>query len=183
MTEEEKKKLAEEEEKKKSEGENPAKEEPKDEPKDESPMDKPADEEPKPEKAEEKPKGDEPKNENPKEDEPKDEPKADGNNELEELKAENLRLKTQVSAMGLGFKAECIEDAVVLAENLVKQGEKDIETALNAVLKKYPDWKDGKGEAKKSSGFKVGADSSNDDKSASEDKLKSAFGIKKKEGK
>lgn len=113
------------------------------------------------------------------------EPKAENSViEIEKLKAENLRLKTQVSAMGLGIKPDCIEDAVVLAENLVKQGDNsnkagmDIEAALDVVIKKYPEWKDGK---EKLSGFKVGADSS-EEKTTSNDKLSSAFGIKKKEG-
>lgn len=83
--------------------------------------------------------------------------------------------------MGLGIKPECIEDAVVLAENLVKQGEQDIETALSAVLKKYPDWKsDSKQDKQKNGGFKVGADSFSGEKTTSDDKLSNAFGIKKK---
>ena len=105
---------------------------------------------------------------------------SEDSNEVSELKEENLKLKTQIAAMQLGFKPECMEDAVVLAENLVKQGEKDINTALSAVLKKYPEWKTDEIGDKSKGGFKVGA-SSSDNKNASEDRLDQAFGIKKKD--
>lgn len=102
--------------------------------------------------------------------------------ETDKLKAENLTLKTQLEAMKIGFAPDCMEDAVILAEAIVKRDGSDISAALQAVAKKYPDWKsDGKGEkgGKSKGGFKVGADSS-DNKKADDEKLSQAFGIKKK---
>lgn len=103
--------------------------------------------------------------------------------ETDRLKAENLTLKTQLEAMKIGFAPDCMEDAVILAEAIVKRDGSDISAALQAVAKKYPDWKsDGKDEkgGKSKGGFKVGADSSDKEKKADDDKLSQAFGIKKK---
>lgn len=101
--------------------------------------------------------------------------------EVDQLKAENLTLKTQLEAMKIGFAPDCMEDAVTLAEAIVKRDGVEIQAALQSVAKKYPEWKsDGKEKDKKSKGgFKVGADSS-DNKNASDDMLDQAFGIKKK---
>lgn len=101
--------------------------------------------------------------------------------ENDQLKAENLTLKTQLEAMKIGFAPDCMEDAVILAEAIVKRDGIEIQAALQSVAKKYPDWKsDGKEKDKKSKGgFKVGADIS-DNKNASDDMLDQAFGIKKK---
>ena len=94
---------------------------------------------------------------------------------------EILRLKTQIAAMSLGVKPDCMDDAVAIAESYVKSGKnEDINSALAAVVKRYPDMKgDSKDSGKKSGGFKVGADSS-DSKKADDEKLSQAFGIKKK---
>lgn len=101
--------------------------------------------------------------------------------ETEKLKAENLTLKTQLEALKIGFKPDCIEDAVVLAENLVKRDGSDITSALQSVAKKYPDWKsDSKDNPKGKGGFKIGADSGSKEKSPDSDRLSQAFGIKKK---
>ena len=98
--------------------------------------------------------------------------------EEDKLREENFRLKTQLEAMKIGFVPDVIEDAVVLAENIVKRDGSDITTALQAVAKKYPDWKaDGKGKAK--GGIKVGADSSGQT-AANDDRIDKAFGLKKK---
>lgn len=98
----------------------------------------------------------------------------------DELKSENLRLKTQLEAMKIGFNADVLEDAVVLAENIVKRDGSGISAALQAVAKKYPDWKaDGKN-GKSKGGFRVGADSSGGKMATSDEKLRQAFGIKKK---
>lgn len=100
--------------------------------------------------------------------------------EIDKLKEENFRLKTQITARDIGFMPEVIEDAVVLAENIVKRDGSDISAALQAVAKKYPDWKaDGKDKGKTKGGFKVGADSSGQ-ASANDDKINKAFGLKKK---
>ena len=98
----------------------------------------------------------------------------------DELRAENFALKTQLEAMKLGFIPDYIDDAVVLAESIVKREGSDIATALKAVAKKYPDWKQQAGDkGKGKGGFKIGSDGGNS-KPTSEDKLNNAFGIKKK---
>lgn len=162
----------------------PEKAEPKDEPK---PQDK-SEEKPK-DSPEEKP-ADEKQDDNSEGAEPEEKPDEQSKEEAppeaeppklsaeDELKAENLRLKTQLEAMKIGFNPKVIEDAVVLAESIVKRDGSDIATALQAVAKKYPDWKATDKDSKKG-GFKVGGDSSGS-KSTSDDKLNQAFGIKKK---
>lgn len=184
---ENKKKSPEEEEKKTPDTSEEKKDEPKpddkpadkaDEPKQEekSPDDKQADENgegaDKPDEKQDKPnEQQEPKSEAEKEESP-----AAADDKDEEI----LRLKTQIAAMQLGFKPECMEDAVVLAKSYVENGEKDINTALSAVMKKYPDWKqDGKSD-KNNGGFKVGADSSDKGDKADDNRLSNAFGIRKK---
>ena len=102
--------------------------------------------------------------------------------ETDKLKAENLRLKTENEAMKIGFNPDVVQDAVVLAEDIVKREGVEITAALQSVAKKYPDWKSGgeKKDDKSKGGFKVGADSE-DKKNTSEDRLRQAFGIKKKD--
>lgn len=115
--------------------------------------------------------GKQPEKEEPKEEEP---PEKDDKDE------EILRLKTQIAAMELGVSADCMEDAVAIAESYVKNGKaEDINSALQAVVKKYPDMKaDGK-DGKPNGGFKIGADKPKQ-KNADEERLNDAFGIKKK---
>lgn len=88
-------------------------------------------------------------------------------NAPDEKDQEILRLKTQIAAMQLGIKPDCIEDAVAVAESYVRNGsQQDINAALSAVVKKYPDMKgEGgkKSDSKKQGGFKVGAGSSDTD--------------------
>lgn len=101
--------------------------------------------------------------------------------EIDRLKAENLTLKTQLEAIKIGFKPDCIEDAVILAENIVKRDGSDITTALQAVAKKYPDWKsDSKDDSKGKGGFKVGADAPKDKDDPDDSRLDAVFGIRKK---
>lgn len=166
------------------------------------PEEKPKDgtEAPEEEKKDEQPKGDKPEEKAPddrlskqadengegapageKSEEPKEEsaPDVPQLSETDKLKAENLTLKTQLEAMKIGFAPDCMEDAVVLAEAIVKRDGVDISAALQSVAKKYPDWKsDGKEKSK--GGFKVGADSGSDSKKTDSDKLSQAFGIRKK---
>lgn len=152
--------------------------EPKDEPKsDDKPQDTPSD------KPTDEPKADTGAEGEPPVEEPSEEPTEPELPKLsveDELKAENFGLKTQLEAMKLGFIPEYIDDAVVLAENIVKREGSDIVTALKAVAKKYPDWKQQAGDkGKHKGGFKIGSDGGNS-KPTSEDKLNNAFGIKKK---
>ena len=99
--------------------------------------------------------------------------------ELETLREENARLKAQLEAHNTGFKPEYIEDAVLIAENAANRDGITITEALQAVAKKYPEWKHTAGEGGKS-GFKVGAEPPKEDNTAVDDKLDEAFGIRKK---
>lgn len=186
------------EEKKKPEEEEKKVSEPEDKKNEPKPEDKPKDDKPdESEKQEEKPasddkqadengegadKSEEDKPEEKQEDKSTEDnaPEAPQLSEIDALKAENLTLKTQLEAMKIGFNPDCLDDAVVLAEAIVKRDGTDISAALQAVAKKYPDWKaDGK-DGKSKGGFKVGADNSEKEKKTDDDKLNSAFGIKKK---
>ena len=111
--------------------------------------------------------------------ETKAEPAADPAAELEQLREENARLKAQLEAHKAGFKGEYIEDAVLIAEHGAKRDGTTIEEALQAVAKKYPEWKHTTGEGGKS-GFKVGAEPPKEENNAVDDQLDAAFGIRKK---
>lgn len=107
------------------------------------------------------------------------EPVEDPSTELEQLRAENASLKAQLEAHGAGFKAEYIEDAVLIAENAAKRDGTTITEALQAVAKKYPEWKHA-ADDKTKGGFKVGAEAPREDKAAEDDMLDRAFGIRRK---
>lgn len=100
-------------------------------------------------------------------DKPAEDKQDNAENAPDEKDQEILRLKTQIAAMQLGIKPDCIEDAVAVAESYVRNGsQQDINAALSAVVKKYPDMKgEGgkKSDGKKQGGFKVGAGSSDID--------------------
>ena len=104
---------------------------------------------------------------------------ADPAAELEALRAENTRLKAQLEAHNTGFKPEYIEDAVLIAENAVSRDGITITEALQAVAKKYPEWKHTADEKGKS-GFKVGAETPKEDNAAEDASLDEAFGIRRK---
>ena len=53
------------------------------------------------------------------------------------LTSENQNLKSQISAMNQGVKADFVEDVVALAERLVND-ETTIDEAIKAVVEKYP---------------------------------------------
>lgn len=103
----------------------------------------------------------------------------DASAELEELRAENTRLKAQLEAHNAGFRGEYIEDAVLIAENAANRDGITITEALQAVAKKYPEWKHTADEKGKS-GFKVGAETPKEDNAAENEQLDEAFGIRRK---
>lgn len=175
------------EEKKKPEEETPEEKKP-DTPPEEKPTEPPKDdtkpegEENKPEKSGEDEKPEEKTEDTPEQDSEKEADAAPPElSEEDKLKEENFRLKTQLEAVKIGFNPDVIEDAVVLAGNIVKKDGSDISAALQAVAKKYPDWKaDSKGkDGKSKGGFKVGADTSKQS-SANDEKIRQAFGLKNK---
>lgn len=168
------------EEKKDEKSENAGQEQKEDPPKDDKSEEKPSDSKQADENGEDAPAEETPKEEpkaQDKAEEKKDETVTDApqTSETDKLKAENLTLKTQLEAMRLGFSPDCMDDAVTLAEAIVKRDGTDISAALSAVAKKYPDWKS---ESKKT-GFKVGADSSEKTSKTDESRLSAAFGLKK----
>lgn len=79
---------------------------------------------------------------------------------MEAANREIMTVRAQLDAVKSGVRADVVEDAVYLA---VKEAEKSgeelddeaIKDALNAVLKRHPDWKS---DDKKKAGIKVGAD-------------------------
>lgn len=99
--------------------------------------------------------------------------------ENETLRAENTRLKAQLEAHNAGFKGEYIEDAVLIAENAANRDGITVTEALQAVAKKYPEWKH-TADSKGKNNFRVGADAPKEDKAAEDDKLNEAFGLRKK---
>lgn len=121
--------------------------EPKPEEKNEEPQDAPEDT-PEPEK----PTGDKPE-------EPPAEKPDDNSAELDRLKAENLRLTTQLEAIKAGFSPDLTEEAVLLAENIAAKQGCDIKEALRKVSEKFPEWKKPAEERKKEKkgGIRVGA--------------------------
>ena len=104
---------------------------------------------------------------------------ADPAAELEALRAENTRLKAQLEAHNTGFKPEYIEDAVLIAENAAARDGITITEALQAVAKKYPEWKHTSGDTGKT-GFKVGTEAPKEDNAAEDASLDEAFGIRRK---
>ena len=79
--------------------------------------------------------------------------------ELDKLRAENLKLSTQLEAIKAGFSADLTEEAVVLAENIAAKEGCDVKTALKKVAEKFPEWKKDPEQRKKEKkgGIKVGA--------------------------
>jgi hypothetical protein len=98
---------------------------------------------------------------------------------VERLEAENAALKAREEARKAGFKNEYVEDAVIIAEYGAKRDGTTITEALQAVAKKFPEWKqtaDDKGKG----GFKAGAGEPKENTAAEDASLDEAFGIRRK---
>ena len=68
---------------------------------------------------------------------------------------------------------------MLIAENAANRDGITITEALQAVAKKYPEWKHTADEKGKS-GFKVGAETPKEDNAAENEQLDEAFGIRRK---
>lgn len=105
---------------------------------------------------------------------------ADSTAQIEELRAENVRLKTQLAARDIGFLAEVSDDAVMLAQGIAERDGTDVSEALKAVAKKYPSWTKAAESNSTKGGFRLGADGNGGTADDSEEKLSRIFGIRKK---
>lgn len=95
--------------------------------------------------------------------------------ETDSLKAENLRLKAQIEAYKAGFRADVLEDAVLLAGAVAERDGVEITQALQTIAEKYPDWKN----QSETGGFRVGAESPQEN-TPDDSRLDEAFGIRKR---
>lgn len=91
-----------------------------------------------------------------------------------ELKGENIRLKAEQEAMKVGFKPNCVEDVVLLVENIVKRDGMDVSTAIQNVAKKHPEMLS---DDKKDNSFKVGAPEPDLREESTPDPFSKAFGL------
>lgn len=120
-----------------------------------------------PEEEEEDPQ-EEPEEEEPEEEQPQEqteaptqEPAAD---ETAALRSQLLNAQGRLAAYAAGVAPEMVDDAVTLAmAEAAKSGEvteASVNSAMDAVLKRHPEWK-ADGTKKKNGGFKIGADRDN----------------------
>lgn len=95
---------------------------------------------------------------------------------------ELLLARAELAAIKSGMDISVAEDAVILAMHALKKdgGTPDqagLEKALKGVLKRHPEW-GSKKQQEAPTGFKVGADGSKNQDSASDDTISRAFGNK-----
>lgn len=129
--------------------------------------DTPAEEEPEqeeqPQEQEEEQEEEEPAGE---EEEPQDqeEPPAQEEpaDETQQLRSQLLQAQGKLAAYSAGVNPAMVEDAVTLAmAEAAKAGnvtETSVTAAMDAVLKRHPEWKAEEGRKKSAGGFKIGAD-------------------------
>lgn len=85
--------------------------------------------------------------------------------ETEQLRAQLLQAQGRLAAYGAGVNPAMVDDAVTLAmAEAAKAGavtEASVTAAMEAVLKRHPEWKAEEGKKKTAGGFKIGADRDN----------------------
>lgn len=96
------------------------------------------------------------------EEEPAQQPPA---NETEQLRSQLLQAQGRLAAYAAGVNPSMVDDAVTLAmAEAAKTGtvtESSVTAAMEAVLKRHPEWKAEDGKKKTAGGFKLGADRDN----------------------
>lgn len=89
-------------------------------------------------------------------------PAADQNGESANLKSALLEAQGKLAAYAAGVAPDMIADAVTLAmAEASKEGEvteSSVTKAMDAVLKRHPEWRADSGSKSKSGGFRIGAD-------------------------
>lgn len=101
----------------------------------------------------------------------------------EDMSEELMLARAELAAIKSGMDISVAEDAVILAMHALKKdgGTPDqdgLEKALKGVLKRHPEWDARKKQQDVPVGFKVGADGSKNQDSASDDTISRAFGNK-----
>lgn len=96
---------------------------------------------------------------------------------------ELLLARAELAAIKSGMDIYVAEDAVILAMHALKKDggvpdQDGLEKALKGVLKRHPEWDARKKQQDVPVGFKVGADGSKNQDSASDDTISRAFGNK-----
>ena len=128
------------------------------EPQEESEEEEPAEEEKDPQQDP----AEDPKEEQPKNEEPSQQPVSD---ETEQLRSQLIQAQGRLAAYAAGVNSAMVDDAVTLAmAEASKAGtvtEASVTAAMEAVLKRHPEWKAAEGKKKTAGGFKIGADRDN----------------------
>lgn len=130
----------------------------------------PQEQEPEEQEAEEEPSGDDEQEEDPQEEQsPEEQPGAPAqepaSDENAQLRAQLLNAQGRLAAYAAGVAPAMVDDAVTLAmAEAAKAGavtESSVTAAMDAVLKRHPEWKAEEGRKKTAGGFKLGADRDN----------------------
>lgn len=104
-------------------------------------------------------------NQNAEEEQQEEAPAAEGDDENANLKRDLLQARGELAAYRAGVASDMVADAVTLAmAEAAKSGEvteTSVTKAMEAVLKRHPEWKAAEGGKQKSGGFKLGADRDN----------------------
>jgi hypothetical protein len=133
-------------------------------PREQDPQEEPAEdpEEEKPGEEEEDPAQD-PEETPQEEQQPQDQPGTD--DETAQLRSQLLQAQGRLAAYSAGVMPAMVDDAVTLAmAEAAKTGtvtEASVTAAMEAVLKRHPEWKAEEGKKKTAGGFKIGADRDN----------------------
>lgn len=104
-----------------------------------------------------------PPGEQPQEEAPAQQPASD--DETAQLRSQLLQAQGRLAAYAAGVNSVMVDDAVTLAmAEAARAGavtEASVTSAMEAVLKRHPEWKAEEGKKKTAGGFKIGADRDN----------------------